>query len=143
MQTILIVATDSADGASFRSTITADIGSEFPRVFYNLLISTRSHAAPATQPPTLTPLSLECTAQFNRMTQEICVNCTSSRNVASLDFECSLNGQLITDGCELFHNYTQATNFGIEFISHMVLFQVENSRSVCLLLDSPRECRPS
>ncbi len=30
MQTIVIGATDSADGAIFRSTITADIGSKFP-----------------------------------------------------------------------------------------------------------------
>ncbi len=42
LQTIVIGATDSADGASVRSTITADIGSEFLWVFYySRLISTR------------------------------------------------------------------------------------------------------
>ncbi len=100
-----------------------------------------SHTDTPTQPPTLTPLSLECTSQFNPTTQEICVNCTSSRNLASLDFVCSLNGQLITDGCELF--LQPKLQISVEFISHIILFQVENSRSVCLLLDSPRECRPS
>ncbi len=40
------------------------------------------------------------------------MTCTSSRNLASLDFECSLNGQLVTDGCELFDlSYTCASTF--------------------------------
>ncbi len=62
----------------------------------------QTHTGVTLAPPTLTPLLLECTTEFNPVTQEICVNCTPSRNLASLDFECSLNGQLVTDGCELF-----------------------------------------
>ncbi len=96
-----------------------------------------------TQPPA-TPLSLECTAEFNSMTQEICLTCTSSRNLASLNFACSVNGQLVTDGCEFFRFVIPKLHISVQLNSHMYacfFLQVENSRSACLLLDSPRDYR--
>ena len=58
-------------------------------------------SATGTQPPTQAPLSLNCSAELLQESEQIRVSCTGSRDFATLMFECSQNGQSISEGCEL------------------------------------------
>ena len=58
-------------------------------------------SATGTQPPTQAPLSLNCSAELLQGSEQVRVICTGSRDFATLMFECSQNGQSITEGCEL------------------------------------------
>ena len=59
-------------------------------------------AAPVTQPPPQAPLSLNCSTQQLSESEQLSVSCSSSRDLATLMFVCTLNGMPITEGCELF-----------------------------------------
>ena len=65
------------------------------RPFYHVL------AAPVTQPPTQARVRLVCSTQQLSESEQISVSCTSSRDIATLSFVCSLNGVTFTEGCEL------------------------------------------
>ncbi len=49
-------------------------------------------------PPTLPPFSFSCVLVF--LTQQVSVTCESSRDLASLQYDCQLNGADLTEGCE-------------------------------------------
>ncbi len=53
-----------------------------------------------TDGPTLVPLNLECVTEFLPETEQVRVDCTSSRDLGDLDFECIFNDQSVTEGCE-------------------------------------------
>ena len=92
-QTIVISATGS-DGAVATATINfSKPGGNVDLVCYcESLYSI--HAAPQA------PLSLDCTAEILPNSEQVSVSCTSSRDFSTLTFDCSLNGQPITQGCE-------------------------------------------
>ncbi len=47
------------------------------------------------------PLRLSCTASVvSGVSDQVNVTCVSSRDVDVLEFECSFNGQAVTDGCK-------------------------------------------
>ena len=50
---------------------------------------------------TVEPLNLDCQAEFLSDSQQVNISCSSSRNLSSLQFECSLDGVSVTTGCEL------------------------------------------
>ena len=56
----------------------------------------RTGVTPA--PPTLPPFSFSCVLVF--LTQQVSVTCESSRDLASLQYDCQLNGADLTEGCE-------------------------------------------
>lgn len=68
------------------------------RVFTRLHILATVPPTPTTPPPV--PLDLDCVAEILAESNQVSVDCTSSRDLDVLDFECSVNGQPVTDGCE-------------------------------------------
>ena len=105
-QLISITATGT-DGASFESRITFNIPSKqhlnYCESLFWTCVDDKLHvlAATGTQPPTQMPLSLNCSAELLQESEQVRVSCTGSRDFATLMFECSRNGQSITEGCEL------------------------------------------
>ena len=105
-QLISITATGT-DEASFESRITFNIPSKqhlnYCESLFWTCVDDKLHvlAATGTQPPTQMPLSLNCSAELLQESEQVRVICTGSRDFATLMFECSQNGQSITEGCEL------------------------------------------
>ena len=103
-QLISITAT-GIDGASFESRITFNIPSKqhlnYCESLFWTCVDDKLHvlAATGTQPPTQMPLSLNCSAELLQESEQVRVICTGSRDFATLMFECSRNGQSITEGC--------------------------------------------
>ena len=57
---------------------------------------------PVTPGPTVAPLSLTCETVVLSDSQQVSISCSSSRDLSTLQFECSLDGESVTEGCELF-----------------------------------------
>ena len=106
-QLISIIATGT-DRASFESRITFNIPSkqhlDYCKSLCWMCVDDKLHflAATGTQPPTQMPLNLNCSAELLQESEQVRVSCTGNRDFATLMFECSQNGQSITEGCELY-----------------------------------------
>ena len=47
-------------------------------------------------------LNLECQAEFLTVAQQVSISCSSSNgDISTLQFQCSLDGESVTVGCEL------------------------------------------
>ena len=75
---------------------------KFNRVTILTYIISLPILVPVTPGPTVAPLSLTCETVVLSDSQQVSISCSSSRDLSTLQFECSLDGESVTEGCELF-----------------------------------------